>query len=183
MIGTKGKGPIASMYNSCIEYGLLEYVMISIQTGSYISNAEWKTKIKGIIWNREKCTYIANSIVYTNLVMYKHCISPGVVWPWWTFTKRHPSLVTTCRTMLRLLTGNHEIAERLRRNGTSRTCHQCTMMVTDSIPYMLFECASGSQLRRNLWSDVIINSPKVLADKMSEMNFRERSNFLLSGFY
>ena len=85
--------------------------------------------------------------------------------------------------MLRLLTGNHEIAERLRRNGTSRTCHQCTMMVTDSIPHMLFECASGSQLRRNLWSDVINNSPNVLADKMSEMNFRERSNFLLSGFY
>ena len=118
--------------------------------------------------------------------MYKHCISsisPGVVWPWWTFTKRHPSLVTTCRTMLRLLTGNHEIAERLRRNGTSRTCQQCTMMVTDSIPHMLFECASGSERRRNLWSDVINNSPKVLSDKMSEMNFRERSNFLLSGFY
>ena len=41
------------MYNTCIEYGLLEYAMISIhmiQTGSYISNVEWK--IKGIIWNR-----------------------------------------------------------------------------------------------------------------------------------
>ena len=56
-------------------------------------------------------------------------------------------------------------------------------MVTDSTPHMLFECASGSQLRRNLWSDVINNSPKVLAVKMSEMNFRERGNFLLSGFY
>ena len=57
------------------------------------------------------------------------------------------------------------------------------MMVTDSIPHMLFECASRSQLRRNLWSDVINNAPKILADKMSEMNCRERSNFLLSGFY
>ena len=46
--------------------------------------------INDIIWNIEKCTYIANSIVYKNLVIYTHCISPGVVWPWWTFTKRHP---------------------------------------------------------------------------------------------
>ena len=38
------------------------------------------------------------------------------------------------------------------------------------------------ELKQGVWSNVINNAPTVLADKMSEMNYRERSNFLLSGF-
>ena len=175
------KGPIVLMYETCLEYGLLEYVINAVRTGQYISNREWKRKVKDVIWQRERYTYVANCNIYKSMTLYKNCISPRNVWPWWLFAKRHPCYVQKCRVMFRLLTGNNAIAERLRQAGISRTCQQCSMMVADSISHMLFECECANQTRRNLWANIIRNAPEALVEELSGMTHKVRSEFLLSG--
>ena len=176
------KGPAIMMYETCLEFGLLQRVIDSITSGVYVSKVEWKKTIKRVIWERETNTWIANCIMYRSLTLYRKCICFGIIWPWWLFTKRHPSYVKQCRVLLRLVTGTHAISERLRQLGNSRMCQQCNMMVTDSIPHMLFECQGAEDLRITMWGHVINNSPPALLLSISRMNYTDRCVFLLSGF-
>ena len=83
------------------------------------------------------------------------------------------------------MTGNHVIAERLRKPAASRMCQECTIMVADSIHHtcMLFERESASHIRSPLWRCVISECPQALAVEMSNLNNSDRCMFLLSGFH
>ena len=56
------------------------------------------------------------------------------------------------------------------------------MMVSDSVPHMLFECSSGHEVHTHMWNNVIMSSPPALIDVMNQMNIRERCEFIFSGF-
>ena len=84
------------------------------------------------------------------------------------FTKHLPKFTVKCKVMLRLLTDNHVMSERKRLNSSGR-CEECTMMVSDSVPHMLFECSSGHEVRTHMWNNVIMSSPPGLIDEMNKM--------------
>ena len=121
-------GHVRLMYDTCSQYGMLQYVMDSIKSGSYVSTLEWKKKVKHVILRREIDTWRANCLVYRSVDMYIRCITYGNVWPWWVFTKHFPKFTVKCKVMIRLLTGNHVMSERKRLNISGR-CEECTMMV------------------------------------------------------
>ena len=83
---------------------------------------------------------------------------------------------------MRLITGNHVMAERRRAVGAAGRCEECTLMVSDSIPHMLFECNIGHEVRTTMWNNVIVSSPAAMVGEMIRMNINERCEFLLSGF-
>ena len=65
------------MYETCREFGVLEYVVTSITRGVYISNSQWKKKLKCVICNRERA---ATSVMYKNIQLYKKCVAVGNIW-------------------------------------------------------------------------------------------------------
>ena len=136
----KYKGPALIMYETCREFGFLEYVVTSITHGVYISKSQSKKKLKCVIWNRERVKWAPISVMYINIQLYKKCVAVGNIWPWWNFTKHHPNYG-------------------LRKPAASSMCQECTIMVADSIHHMLFECESASQIRSPLWRCVNIRVP------------------------
>jgi hypothetical protein len=136
-----------------------------------------------VVWNKERDSFRANCSVYKSLTFYKHCVTVGKVWPWWLFAKCFPYYVSQCRQLLNILVGNHVISERLRQRGVSRMCQQCTMMVADSVPHMLFECECAANVRQHLWTDIIRSSPTALYQEMTRMSNIDLYIFWMSGFH
>ena len=122
-------GPVGLMYNTCKEYGLVKFVMQSINNGVYISMSQWKTRIKNVIYHREKCKWIANCMLYKSIGLYTMCIEYSMTpWAWWIFCNRYPQYVKHCRVILRLLIGNHAMSERRRLPGATGRCNECVMI-------------------------------------------------------
>jgi hypothetical protein len=132
--------PVFLMYSTCQEFGLARFVVDSVMSGVYISKAQFKTKVKSVLWQKETDSFLATMLLYKNLKLYKDVIRVGNVWPWWSFGMFKPTYARKCRILLRLLTANHAINERLCKIGASRYCQECVFMVDDTLPHMLFVC-------------------------------------------
>ena len=92
-----------------------------------------------------------------------------------------PSTINKCSVILRLLTGNNTISERLRILGSSRFCQTCNMMAPDTIHHMLFQCPTIVTGTDTGWKKVLDQAPMALANELVAMNDNNRAIFILSG--
>ena len=122
------KSPVGLMYSACRKLGLTEFVYISMMRGTYISMTVWKTRLKLLCWQRENIIHKVTSIQYKNATLFNKCILVGKIWPWWEFCKVNPRYVRKCYLILRLITGNNKITERLHTPNASRFCQDCDLM-------------------------------------------------------
>ena len=106
----------------------------------------------------------------------------GMYWPGWVFAKHFPGYIGQCRQMLNLLVGNHVMSERLRDKGASHICQQCTKMVSNSVPHMLYECTFVDDIRQHLWTNISNSSPIELYHEMYRMRPADLYIFWMSGF-
>jgi hypothetical protein len=93
-----------------------------------------------------------------------------------------------CRTMARLLVGEHCLASntgRMLGKGCtygSRLCNLCDEYSPEDVTHLLFVCPSVASFRSELWHDVGECAPDGLVKEMRGMSAPELTMFLFSGF-
>ena len=110
-----------------------------------------------------KLIHKVTSIQYKNARFFNKCILVGKIWPWWEFCKFNPRYVRKCYLILRLITGNSKITERLHTPNASRFCQDCDLMESDNVEHMLFYCTKTVSLTRHLWRTVLLEAPAALS--------------------
>ena len=121
-------GPVRVIMESSIEYDLVGPIKSAILNANYIPLGIWKIIVLERIHAVERSTFHAKSLMYSKLNLFVQCISLDSIWPWWVHLQYCPGDTRYCRTVLRLLTGEHE----LNSNGrhASRICQNCDVYVT-----------------------------------------------------
>ena len=100
----------------------------------------------------------------------------------------HPWEARSCRLMIRLLVGEHELQSCIynrpdRRTGPpTQTCHLCDEYAEENVPHLLFRCSTFGKHRKRLWDSIIDEAPLCMTKEMDRMNPNELTVFWLSGF-
>jgi len=173
--------PVGLMYRTCVSCGIDKFVYQSITSGVYISMEVWKVRTKSLMWRIEKKIFMNACITHISVSRFSKCTELGQIWPWWSFCKYNPLYHKDTALILRLLTCNNIIDERLRLPGASRFCQDCCKMTEDNVHHMLFECDQMVSFNYVLWQDVMNEAPEALAKELGAMIAKDRSQFILSG--
>ena len=127
--------------------------------------------------------------MYSKLILFRPCNAENIhVWSWWVHTRYNPKDTKYCKTMVRLMVGEHGLSSnvgRWRRKGQStptRLCQLCDMYVEEDVPHILFTCPMVFDKHNFFWTTVSHVAPKLLIMNIRGMPPVERTIFLLSGF-
>jgi hypothetical protein len=186
-LGNSVSGPVWEIMKSATEYGLQEDVIEAVVHGSYCSIEVWKRTVKTRIRSVEKNRWLAQSMMYTKLVLFRQCISDHV-WPWWVFLTHHPEYTQYCRTMARLMVGEHGLASNIGRRQDkictyrTRLCQMCNMYVVEDVAHMLFTCKISKSGIEEFWKSIRLVAPQKLVLEMEKLPPGELTIFLFSGF-
>ena len=182
-------GPVRLIAESLLEYGLLTDVTNAILHGSYCSLHSWKRTVRKHIHSVERNRWLVQSSMYSKLILFRQCNAENIhVWPWWVHTRYNPKDAKYCKTMVRLMVGEHGLSSnvgRWRRKGQSRPtrlCQLCDMYVEEDVPHILFTCPMVFDTLNLFWTTVSHVAPKLLIMNIRGMPPVERTIFLLSGF-
>lgn len=173
-------GPVRVIVESAMEYRLCELISQSITNAHYMSIDRWKKLVQARIGEVQHATFEARTIMYSKLIMYKQCLDPSSIWPWWVHAQSCPQDGQYCRTMIRLMVGEHE----LQSNGrhASRVCQLCDLYVVEDVPHMLFVCPSLRITRIWMWREIENIAPAGLLNEMYDMLPSRLCVFWFSGF-
>ncbi len=81
-------GPVAGIVKICMDYGMVEYINQSLKSGVVVSKSEWKRMVKGCTKEKEGREWIATSMMYKNIDIFKEVeINLENGWSWWKITK------------------------------------------------------------------------------------------------
>jgi hypothetical protein len=180
-VGSSPVGPVRVIMESAIEYGLVDLIRCAIISAQFHPISRWKNVVVERIRAVERSAYEAKSKMYVKLSLFCDCISVQFVWPWWIHLQYYPRDTHYCKTILRLMAGEHE----LRGNGrhASRVCHNCSDYEAEDVPHLLFKCTMYDNLRRVLWDQIKKAAPPTLVLEMETMSPRSLSLFWFSGFH
>ena len=178
-------GPLRSMMQSLVECGLLDQVTRSIVSGIFCSSAEWKRIVKSQITAYERNKWMAQISMYKKLKLFALVVRQEV-WPWWAYVRHFPQCTRECRTMIRLLVGEHCLASnpgsRTAQKNASRICDWCSSYKREEVSHFLFECSSIQQALCRFWSDMRNVAPPQLVNAMQTMSPQDLTVFCMSGF-
>ena len=152
--------------------------------GCYCPIKNWKSKVKDIINKIEHNRWIARVMMYKKLVLFCQCIS-GNMWPWWVFTQMHPGYINYCKTLFRLMCGEHGLNTNTclwNVRNKSTICQLCDLYIAENVPHILFECSYILEELSSVWNSTRIVAPSALVQNMVAMTPNELTCFWLSGF-
>ncbi len=64
-------GPVTGIVKLCMDYGMIEYINQSLKSGVVVSKSEWKRMVKGCAKEKEEREWIATSMMYKNIDIFK----------------------------------------------------------------------------------------------------------------
>ena len=85
------------------------YVLCLMSYGMLCSISKWKMRVRICVCTIEYNKHITVQNMYTKLNIYNLC-TLSLVWPWWVFAGQYPKCTRKCKTMLRILVGEHCLA-------------------------------------------------------------------------
>ena len=174
-------GPIRVMLDSAIEYRMTEDIRHAIKSGQYMVINSWKKLVLERIRNAESVRFEANIILYRKLTLLKLCIDSLHVWPWWVHLQNCHRDVRYCRTMIRLMVGEHDLQTNGRHD--TRVCQRCDQYVPEDVPHMLFVCPSLHDDREMMWRGIRKVAPVAIMQEMFNMLPCQLCAFWFSGFH
>lgn len=179
-------GPVRAILESLIEYGLLADVSKAIHCGSYCSVSEWKCTVWDRICKVQKDKCMAHLMTYRKLTLYFRIYS-NHIWPWWHYASQYPQHTRECKTLLRLIAGEHCLSSNFipdkSKTYKSKMCTLCQMYVTEDILHFLFECTHSVPSLNQFWDSIKIIAPLSLAVEMQKMSPSKLTTFCMSGFH
>ncbi len=166
-----GTGPVNNIIDICKKYGLMNFVLESIEGAEYITLNEWKKRIKEYVMNRDIKRLNITCKLYKSLDMLKVNTTHRVI-SWWLYASRYPQDTYRIRTIVRLLFNNPRLGK--------EQCNYCNLY--DTREHILFQCTELTDSRKILWNEVVKTCPKQLLKELSKMSVFERTKFILNGF-
>ena len=185
--GTLGDhyGPVMLCIASLKEYGLLSYVLNCVRTGILCSISEWKMRVRIRVCTIEYNKHITMKNMYKKLNIYNLC-TLNFVWPWWVFAGQYPKYTRKCKTILRILVGEHCLASnpgsQKYQLNKSKLCQMCNTYAVDDAPHFLFACEASHAKLNQFWDAMTHVAPERLMCEIRGMSATERTKFFLSGF-
>ncbi len=80
-------GPVAGIVKICMNYGMVEDIDL-LKSGVVVSKSEWKIMVKGCAKENEGREWIATSMMYKNINIFKEVeINLENGWDWWKIAK------------------------------------------------------------------------------------------------
>ena len=102
------------------------------------------------------------------------------VWPWWIYCLKHPWDSKRCKTLMRLMTGEHLLqSNTYHRTNTysyvdSPNCKLCTNFCCETVSHMLFTCPKFSNQRTYMWENVKHLCPDQLFLTLNDMDAKDK---------
>ncbi len=166
---SQNTGPTASIVRACIKYNLMETVLLSIETGQYMSKRHWKKLITSTIMDFDKKRQKITCTLYKSLNRLHRDNSMS---SWWKVVHNDPELFRKCNVIIRLLVfpGKSE--------GT--ICNKCNSLQQNYYEHIMFQCMHSKTERIIMWNKFTQSCPPKLAQDIESMNISEKTNFLLN---
>ena len=128
------------LYNTRKCYGLVDFVYSAICKGQYITMPEWKRLVLQHVRDRDNRKKFILSKMYGNLSIIQGCKN-NTVSQWWMHCFYNPRQTRKCICVVKLLL----------QIGRLRVRKCCLCYSAYSVTHLLFQCASMSQYREQLW--------------------------------
>ena len=164
-------GPLANMLKTCYKYGLLETLLESVLSGSYMSMNQWKKMIRCIVIDRYKKDLRRSFYLYDALSQTSSYTLSNKVIAWWIYANWAPWQNKNCSMVIRLLLNTYRL-------GTSM-CKMCNHN-NDRLSHIIFACVELEDLRKVCWDQVIKACPPGLMQEMEQMSDDARTIFILN---
>ena len=121
--------PIGLLYNTCIKYGLNDFVYNSVIAGSYVSLREWKVIVKERVVSLDKRIFHVRSKMFETLEMAVKCVNP---YPsqLWVHCFYYPQDTKKCICIKKMFLQVGRVYR--------HSCKLCNCKI--STTHMLFEC-------------------------------------------
>ncbi len=173
--------PIACLYNTAKKYGLCNDIHNMLDSGNIPSKQTWKQKAAHAVDVLYSERWIVECHLYSSLSTFVEVVPKQQLCIWWKVCKINPIFKWQCITLVKLVTGNHNLNTG-RRQYVSKTknCQMCDV-TEESIEHVLFECAKLTTRREALWSDVISTMPAAMATEISRMSAHHKVIYILGG--
>lgn len=174
--------PIATLYETASRYGLDADINYYLDSGEMPSKDTWKRKVKSIVDGVYLQRWTVECHMYSSLKVFVEIVSQIELNVWWVVCKKNPQLKRSCSTMVKLITGNHNLSSGRRQYVyKSRICQICNGS-EENIEHLLFECQRLDTRREALWSDILLAMPRAMSHQVDNMCNHDKVIFLLSGF-
>ena len=170
-----GSGPVWNIIETCRHYDLISTVIEAVESGSYVSIAEWKKLICNVVSENDLKRSKSTCRLYKSLQILNHNVLEHRLFSWWQLAYLHPRMTRACRLILKLLMNVYQLG----KNG----CELCTLEKANSVEHIVFECEINHDIRTNLWEVVLETCPHQMILEMNAMSTYQRIEFILNGFF
>ena len=174
--------PLGRIYEIARKYGLLDAVHQMLDTGLLPSKLSWRQTVKQAVHSHYTRQWMAECMLYSSLELLAQVVDKVHLSIWWTVGRRNPNSRKQCKTIVKLLTGNHALGEgRQRHVNNTSLCQLCDLYVTEDVCHMLFKCPGLSQHRERETPALLNALPGVMKNEILGMSDCDKTIFLMSG--
>ena len=172
--------PIYNMYQTAIRYGLSSYVHDMLDTGVVHSRNKWFSIVNSAITNDQAARWSMTCMLYkrlNNLLLY---VPIHARLQWWSVCKFSPMLTRKCKTLIRLLVGEHTLGcGKGKHIYKTKLCQLCDSYVEETIPHFLLQCSGLQRQRVPLLAGIRTTMPPAMISTVDNMTDVKQSQFLL----
>ena len=109
--GTAHVGPTSTMLKLCNKYGILTIVLDCINTGCYLSMAEWKRLVTKAVICHDTKKWKVTCALHKSLYMLNTKVQEVLISPWWLHCYRNINELHNVRCVIQLLLGKYRQRE------------------------------------------------------------------------
>ena len=158
-----GQGPVWNMLTTFRKYSLLDQLIDSIESGSYMEYKLFKKHVKMIVYDKDLQRWKITCQLYKSMGMVNvKDRSHHYVLGWIQFMHTAVLSHRQCRSAIKLLLNVFRLGR--------KACTLCTTYMPNSIDHILFECPSVDVVRGQKWNQVLQNCPGQLATELGNMS-------------
>lgn len=172
------------MYETAKCYGLHGAIHNMLDTGVTPTKSAWKLLVNETVRGHYHRHWRMLSMLYKSLDLLRECSSDtGKVALWWRVSRANPRVARQCRLTVKLLCGDLSLNSMRGQfiNQTTR-CMLCGTYEEETAIHTLFVCSELADVRKASWTLFSDQAPQALVNEVSQVSFKQRLVFLLSGF-
>jgi hypothetical protein len=165
-----GRGPVDTMLRIIKDYGMMEYVTTALETGVFMSQSQWKRKVKEKIIEKEHQEWTATGFMYRGAMDFKKIgVDINMGWGGWQIARWNSSMLKNIKYMWNILNMKNE-----------KCGHMCKCEEKPNIAHVIFKCEIVNNTRRQKWIEVKNIIPQAMVNSIEAMTPEERITFIYS---
>ena len=119
-------------------------------------------------------------MMYHNLQVYMYVEKKYAPCIWLSISRNNQNLTVACHTMLRLLSGNCDLAVYKNHTSSTKICKNCTLGVIEDLFHFIMICAKFEPYRQRMFRKILANVNECTLRKLNIIS-RVTCSFILMG--